>query len=151
MVPARPTKISFAEMREQGVRGLLMYCADYTCSHSTAISGDRWPDDARLSDIEPRFVCTVCGKRGADVRPDFNWNKGAGQCDGLPMKFAADQRRYSQSMIELRPGTAGELEFGASLPSSSRQSTSSRKRGGTSAASRDSKARRRSPISRRIA
>jgi hypothetical protein len=36
---------------------------------------DRWPDDARLSDIEPQFVCTACGKRGADVRPDFNWNR----------------------------------------------------------------------------
>jgi hypothetical protein len=24
---------------------------------------------------EPRFVCSACGKRGADVRPDFNWNK----------------------------------------------------------------------------
>ena len=29
----------------------------------------------RLSDIEDRFTCTACGKRGADVRPDFNWNK----------------------------------------------------------------------------
>jgi hypothetical protein len=28
----------------------------------------------RLSDIEPRFICSACGKRGADVRPDFNWN-----------------------------------------------------------------------------
>jgi len=41
-----------------------------TCSHSIAISGDAWPDDARLSDIEERFTCRVCGKRGADVRPD---------------------------------------------------------------------------------
>jgi hypothetical protein len=24
---------------------------------------------------EARFVCRVCGKRGADVRPDFNWNR----------------------------------------------------------------------------
>ena len=24
-------------------------------------------------DIEHRFVCEVCGKRAADVRPDFNW------------------------------------------------------------------------------
>jgi hypothetical protein len=55
-----------------GVRGLLIYCADYRCSHSIAISADNWPDDLRLSDIEPRFVCQVCGKRGADVRPDFN-------------------------------------------------------------------------------
>jgi hypothetical protein len=30
-----------------------------------------------LSDIEPRFVCSACGERGADVRPDFNWNRTA--------------------------------------------------------------------------
>jgi hypothetical protein len=24
-----------------------------------------------LSDVEPDFVCKACGKRGADVRPDF--------------------------------------------------------------------------------
>jgi hypothetical protein len=71
----RPTKITFAEMRESGVRGLLVYCADYRCSHSVAISADRWPDQVRLSDIEPQFVREACGKRGAGVRPDFNWNK----------------------------------------------------------------------------
>ena len=71
----RSQKITFAEMREMGVRGLLIYCADYRCSHSIAISGDAWPDDARLSDIEERFTCRVCGKRGADVRPDFNWSR----------------------------------------------------------------------------
>jgi hypothetical protein len=64
-------------MRESGVPGILIYCADYRCSNSMATSGDRWPDDVRLSDIEPRFTCTVCGKRGADVRPDFNWNRMA--------------------------------------------------------------------------
>ncbi|WFU18872.1 hypothetical protein [Bradyrhizobium sp. CB3481] len=32
---------------------------------------DRWPDHVRLSDIEPQFVCKARGKRGADVRPDF--------------------------------------------------------------------------------
>jgi hypothetical protein len=39
------------------------------------MSADRWLDDVRLSDLEARFVCKGCGKRGADVRPDFNWNK----------------------------------------------------------------------------
>ena len=71
----RPQKITFADMRDMGVRGLLIYCADYRCSHSAAISADQWPDQVRLSDIEPLFVCRACGKRGADVRPDFNWNK----------------------------------------------------------------------------
>jgi hypothetical protein len=45
--------------------------ADYRCSHSIEMSADQWPDDVRLSDIEPKFVCKACGKRGADVRPHF--------------------------------------------------------------------------------
>ena len=71
----RPQKITFGEMRQMGVRGILIYCRDHRCSHSTAMSADQWPDDVRLSDIEDRFVCQKCGKRGADVRPDFNWGK----------------------------------------------------------------------------
>jgi hypothetical protein len=64
-------------MRDMGVRELLVYCADYQCSHSIAGSCYGWPDDGRLSDIEHRFVCEVCGKRGADVRPDFHWESRA--------------------------------------------------------------------------
>jgi hypothetical protein len=70
-----PMKISFADMRAAGVRGILVYCCDYQCSHSIALMADQWPDDMRLSDIEPRFICRACGKRGADVRPDISWNK----------------------------------------------------------------------------
>jgi len=44
-----PQKIAFAEMREQGVRGILIYGADYHCNHSQATSGDHWPDDLRLT------------------------------------------------------------------------------------------------------
>jgi len=65
-------KITFAEMRAAGVRGVLVYCSDYGCSHCTRLAADRWPDDVRLSDIEPRFVCAACGRRGADVRPDWD-------------------------------------------------------------------------------
>jgi hypothetical protein len=71
----RPQKITFGEMREMGVRGVLVYCADYRCSHNVAMNADCWADDVRLSDIEDRFVCAACGKRGAEVRPDFNWDK----------------------------------------------------------------------------
>jgi hypothetical protein len=71
----RPTKITFGEMRASGVRGVIVYCADYRCSHSVAMEADQWPDDLKLSDIEDRFTCTACGKRGADLRPDFDWNK----------------------------------------------------------------------------
>src|SRR6266478_1262773 len=62
-------KITFDEMRASGIRGLLIYCADYQCSHWTAISGDPWSDEVRLSDIEPRFTCQACGTKGADVWP----------------------------------------------------------------------------------
>ena len=64
-------KIAFAEMRVAGVRGVLIYCSDYRCSHSMCLDANRWADDIRLSDIEPRFVCAACGHRGADVRPDW--------------------------------------------------------------------------------
>jgi hypothetical protein len=73
----RQQKISFEEMRASGVRGVLVYCSDYRCSHSTAINADRWPDHVRLSDIQPRFTCQACGKRGADVRPNFGWAEEA--------------------------------------------------------------------------
>jgi hypothetical protein len=70
-VTTYPQKITFGELRESGVRDVLIYCRDYHCSHSTEISADRWPDHVRLSDIEPHFVCTACGKRGAEVRAKF--------------------------------------------------------------------------------
>ena len=56
-----------------GVRGLLVYCSDYRCSQSTRLDAVRWADDIRLSDIEPRFVCAACGRRGANVRPDWGF------------------------------------------------------------------------------
>jgi hypothetical protein len=37
----RPEKITFGEMRSSGVPGLLIYCSDFRCIHSSAISGDR--------------------------------------------------------------------------------------------------------------
>jgi hypothetical protein len=58
-----------------GVHGLLIYCADYRCSHSIAIIADRSPDDVRLSDLEAPFACKACGKRGADVWPCFDQNR----------------------------------------------------------------------------
>ena len=71
----RPQKITFADMRDMGVRGLLIYCADYCCSHSLAISGDAWPDELRLSDLEPRSICVpvasvarMCGRISIGTR-----------------------------------------------------------------------------------
>ena len=68
----REQKITLGAMRASGVRGLLIYCSDYKCAHWT-VSADPWPDEVRLSDIEPLFTWQACGKKGADVRPDFDW------------------------------------------------------------------------------
>ena len=43
-----------------GTRGLLAYCSDYKCNHlktMTPAEVDKWRDSARLSDLEPRFIC----------------------------------------------------------------------------------------------
>ena len=52
----RPQKITFGEMRESGIRGVLVYCSDHRCSHYVTASADPWPDHIRLSDLEPRFI-----------------------------------------------------------------------------------------------
>jgi len=38
-------KITFGEMRSGGgPTGILVYCADYRCSHSIEMPADQWPD-----------------------------------------------------------------------------------------------------------
>jgi hypothetical protein len=69
----RPQKITFGEMRSTGTRGLIVFCSDYRCSPNVTLAPavvDQWPDDMRLSDLEPRFVCSVCGRRGANISGD---------------------------------------------------------------------------------
>jgi hypothetical protein len=67
-----PPKITFGEMRASGVRDVLIYCRDHRCSHHVETNAGGWADDVRLSDIEPSFTCTRCGKKGAEVRPKFS-------------------------------------------------------------------------------
>jgi hypothetical protein len=67
----RTDKITLGEMLDGGVRGILVRCSDYRCAHHIAMPADAWPDSVRLSDLEPRFVCQACGRKGAEVRPDF--------------------------------------------------------------------------------
>jgi hypothetical protein len=65
-VTERVQKVTFTEMRAAGVRQVLIYCSDCGHFHVVPDDADRW-----LADIEDRFVCTVRGQRGADVRPDW--------------------------------------------------------------------------------
>jgi hypothetical protein len=65
-------KITFGQMREAGADGIEVFCTDHKCSHCVKMSADAWSDHMRLSDIEGQMVCQVCGRRGADVRPDYH-------------------------------------------------------------------------------
>jgi hypothetical protein len=46
------------------VRGLLVYCADYRCSHSIEVNADQRPDHVRLSAIKPRFTFFIAPHLG---------------------------------------------------------------------------------------
>jgi hypothetical protein len=45
-VPDRPQRITFADMRDIGVHGLLIYCSHYKCNHLITMSGDCRPGGA---------------------------------------------------------------------------------------------------------
>jgi hypothetical protein len=68
ILPATPS-----QQRLEKLRADANYCRDFRCSHLNMVpdDADRWPDELRISDIEDKFVCTTCGKRGADIRPDW--------------------------------------------------------------------------------
>jgi len=68
----RQPKITLGDMRASGVWGLLVACADDKCVRSVAISANQWPNDVRLSDLEPHFVCQVCG-HGIGRKLKFDW------------------------------------------------------------------------------
>jgi hypothetical protein len=63
-VRMREQKITLGEMRESGPTRLLVYCGDYKCAHSRVMDVGHWPDDVRLSDLEPKFTCKAFGHRG---------------------------------------------------------------------------------------
>jgi len=67
----RQPKITLGEIRESGPTRLIVYSAHYKCANSIVVDASGWGDDVRLSDLEPRFTCQVCGHRGADIRPLF--------------------------------------------------------------------------------
>ena len=107
----RPQRITLGEMRQSGVCGLLIYCTDYKCGHWIKINADQWPDDVRLSDLEDKFVCTVCGQRGADVRPDSKWDKmqrGATMREAFTKAILNNPR-----FVEAKPSAKGFVIGGA--------------------------------------
>ena len=97
-----PQKITFGEMRSSGVRDVLVYCRDHRCSHSTTISADRWPDNIRLSDVEPGFICicTACGKRGADQDKEDDRGSHGHRPGGSQVRFGNETPSFQRRQID---------------------------------------------------
>ena len=64
-------RIRFASERSPPTAPTGFMSQDHRCSHHVETNADGWGDDVRLSDIEDKFAYTVCGRRGADIRPNF--------------------------------------------------------------------------------
>jgi hypothetical protein len=70
----RQQKITFGEMRESGVRGILIYCSDHKCSHSIEMSADgRMTFGHRISRQSSPVRRAVSA-----ARPDFGLAQSAG-------------------------------------------------------------------------
>ena len=63
------TPITFGQMRASGIRRILAHCPNLECGHYGTLSANRWADHLRLADVEARLVCSICGRKGAEVRP----------------------------------------------------------------------------------
>jgi hypothetical protein len=57
-------------MRQNGVHSLLVCCLK--CGAQRVLSVDDQPENLTVKSFGPRMVCSSCGAKGADVRP--NWS-----------------------------------------------------------------------------
>ncbi|MCZ8373772.1 MAG: hypothetical protein O9342_00235 [Beijerinckiaceae bacterium] len=65
--------MTIGNMRDLGVRDLEAYCTALGCHHAGDVSGERFADDVPVPSIARRLVCSRCGARSAQVRP--NWRQ----------------------------------------------------------------------------
>jgi hypothetical protein len=70
--PGRFDPVTMGHIRGHRVTRLLVYCGAINCNHSATLDADWLADDTILLTLDPRMVCTACGHRGADVRPDWS-------------------------------------------------------------------------------
>jgi hypothetical protein len=63
---------TLGNIRSHGCRNLLIYCGSIHCNYQTKMNADHWPDETPIRPLGTRMVCTRCGHRGADVRPDWS-------------------------------------------------------------------------------
>ncbi len=63
--------VTLGHIRSHGCRDLLIFCEAIDCNHGSSMNAHEFPDDLPIDSLCPHMVCTRCGHRGADVRPDL--------------------------------------------------------------------------------
>jgi hypothetical protein len=67
--------MTLGNMRANGVRSVVVSCANVNCRHEAIVKVDSLPDDVPVPSLGLRMRCLRCGQLGADARP--NWNERA--------------------------------------------------------------------------
>jgi hypothetical protein len=65
--------VTLGSLRQLGVRGLLLVCLDPNCRHEATFGVDDYADEIELPSFAPRMVCSKCGGKRIEVRP--NWKE----------------------------------------------------------------------------
>ena len=73
MAPVSHTSksVTLGHIRSHGCRDVLVYCRDIVCNHSAKMNADHLGDHTPVRSLGARMACTKCGRRGAEVRPDW--------------------------------------------------------------------------------
>ena len=77
-----PAPMTLRNMRENGVRSLIVHCSNVTCRHEKIMNVDAYGDNMYVPSFGPRMRCDRCGQRGADVMPNWNERTIVGGFDG---------------------------------------------------------------------
>src|SRR3954452_8506678 len=89
-------KITLGEMREMGVRGLLVYCSDYKCGHWGKISADRYRTIPVCLTWKPcSFVRPVASKAAISGRT----SSGTGDRSGALKSWAARAGTQAETCV----------------------------------------------------
>jgi hypothetical protein len=67
----RRQRNTVSRVKGYGVTHLLVYCSRPECRNERRLPVEQFPDDAEILSIGPRMRCEKCGRKGADVRPDW--------------------------------------------------------------------------------
>ena len=59
--------MTLGNMRENGVRSLLVTCSIVTCRHEKIVNVDAYGDDLFVPSFGARMRCERCGQRGAPM------------------------------------------------------------------------------------